>query len=67
MDKSGGVKLVEKAFKDYLSHYDKRMEKDFLNPDDKEEISFRNLFRLQAEKLEKSVMEDIPYEPFLVR
>jgi CRISPR-associated protein Cas1 len=66
-EKDGGARLTEAALKRYLEHFQRRMEKDFLHPEDKEEVSFRAIFRLQAERLEKAVLEGVAYQPFLVQ
>lgn len=66
-EKDGGVRLIPEALKRYLEHFERRMEKDFLHPEDQEEVSFRALIRLQAEKLEKAVLEGEAYQPFLVQ
>jgi len=63
----GGVRMTPEALKRYFEAYERRMAKPFSDPDGEQTVSFRALFRTQAESLEKLVLEGRPYEPFLVQ
>jgi CRISPR-associated protein Cas1 len=66
-DDDGAYFLNKEAFKRFLEYYEERMDKPFLNREQESEISFRRLFQIQAEKIQKAVIEREEYQPFLVR
>ena len=59
-----GVYLHDESFKKYLEYYEERMN-EIVKTDTGEQISWRRLIRKQSEELEKSLMENTNYQPFL--
>ena len=60
-----GVRMTPAGLKKYFEHYDKRVNKPLADDAGDSKVSFRQLFRTQAERLEKAVMENQEYQPFL--
>ncbi len=60
----GGVLLGRESLKRYFPAYEKELNAPFSL--DGEEISFRRLFRRQAERLGRTLVDGEPYEPFLL-
>jgi len=58
----GGVLLRREAMKRYFPAYEKEISMPFSL--DGEELSFRQLFRRQAERLSRALIEGHEYEPF---
>jgi CRISP-associated protein Cas1 len=60
-----GMHLTDEKFKLYLDHYEKKinLEKISLGAD---ELSWRNLFQQQVYMLEKSMMENKDYQPYIL-
>jgi len=58
----GGVLLRREAMKRYFPAYEKEISTPFSV--DGEELSFRQLFRRQAERLSRALIEGHEYEPF---
>jgi CRISP-associated protein Cas1 len=64
---SGGLLMTEKARKTYLAEIDKRMERTIRHRDIGRPVSYRRLIRLELYKIEKHIMEEKVYEPFIAR
>jgi CRISPR-associated protein Cas1 len=64
---NGAFFLNKEALKRYLEFYEERMEKLFLYREKDAKTSYRKLFRMQVERLEKAVLNREEYQPFLVR
>ena len=60
----GGVLLRRESMKLYFPAYQKELTTPFSH--DGGEWSFRQLFRRQAERLARTLLQDEPYEPFLL-
>ncbi len=60
----GGVLLRREALKRYFPAYEKELNAPISL--DGEELTFRQLFRRQAERLARTLTQDEPYEPFLL-
>jgi CRISPR-associated protein Cas1 len=58
----GGVQLHREALKRYFAAYQKELTTPFSA--DGEELSFRQLFRRQAERLAHALIDNVQYEPF---
>jgi CRISPR-associated protein Cas1 len=57
----GACFLQKEAFKRYLTFYEEHLDK----PRGEEKKSFRDLFKIQVEKIEKAVLNNQEYDPFL--
>jgi CRISPR-associated protein Cas1 len=64
---NGAYLLDKDSFKRFLGYYEERMEKLFIYREQDSQTSYRKLFQLQAEKIQKSVLNKEEYQPFLVR
>jgi CRISPR-associated protein Cas1 len=64
---NGAYLLDKEAFKRFLGFYEERMEKLFLYREQDSQTSYRKLFQLQAENIQKAVLNREEYQPFLVR
>ncbi len=62
-----GVYLKDNPRKTFFLHYEKRMLETILNPDERTETSWRNLFIHQAQKFSKTLREGLTYNPFQIR
>lgn len=63
----GGVRMERDALKRYFEHYEKRLERPFSEQTTDQKVSLRKVFRHQAERLEKLILEGEEYQPFLVQ
>jgi len=61
---TGGMHLRDEPRKHYFVEYEKFIAVPAAGADDRSEVSFRRLFRRQAERLKETVMSGIPYQPF---
>jgi CRISPR-associated protein Cas1 len=66
-ESNGAVLLNKDALKRFVSLYEERMEKPFLYRENDSETSYRKLFRMQVENMERAVLNRKEYRPFLVR
>lgn len=66
-ESDGAFFLNKDAFKRFLESYEERMEKLFLYREEQAQTSYRKLFRMQMEKVERAVLNREEYQPFLVR
>ncbi len=64
---TGGLMMTEKARKTYLSAIDKRLETTIKHRSIGRSVSYRRLIRLELYKIEKHIMEEKIYEPFIAR
>jgi len=64
---NGAYLLDKEAFRRFLQYYEERMEKLFLYREQDIQTSYRKLFEIQAEKIQKAVLNREEYQPFLVR
>jgi CRISPR-associated protein Cas1 len=66
-ENKGAVFLNKDAFKRFLSVYEERMEKLFVYMEKDAYTSYRKVFRMQVENMERVVLNREKYQPFLVR
>jgi len=64
---SGGLMMTEKSRKAYLEAIDKRMQTTIRHRSIGKPVSYRRLIRLELYKIEKHIMEEKVYEPFIAR
>jgi len=62
---TGGLMMSEKARKTYLAAIDKRMEATIKHRNIGRSVSYRRLIRLELYKIEKHIMEEKVYKPFV--
>ena len=66
-ENNGAFLLNREAFKRFITAYEERMEKLFLDRNDNSNTSYRKLFRKQVVKMERAILNREEYHPFLVR
>jgi CRISPR-associated protein Cas1 len=66
-ESNGAFLLNREAFKRFITAYEERMEKLFLDRNDNSNTSYRKLFRKQVVKMERAILNREEYHPFLVR
>lgn len=64
---NGGVFLSEKGMQIVLQAWEERLIATIEHPKLKRNVSYRSLLRMEAYKLEKHILDDEAYEPFLMR
>lgn len=64
---SGGIFLKESARKTFLKAYDERLKGTLMVPRLKRHVSYKRLIRMECYKLEKHLLGDEPYVPYLAR
>lgn len=64
---NGAFLLNREAFRRFITAYEERMEKIFLDRNDNSNTSYRKLFRKQVVKMERAILNREEYHPFLVR
>lgn len=62
-----GVFLRDDSKKKFFKQYEYKILHYFKHPGTGAKVSFRDLFKNQAHKLQKTIMDKAPYEPFLVK
>ena len=62
---AGGIFLTEKGRKIFLEEWEKRLHTTIDHPKLKRKVSYRRLIRLDLYKIEKHLLEDQPYEPYV--
>jgi CRISPR-associated protein Cas1 len=62
-----GVFLTENGNKTFLEAYDARLKETVQHPKLGRAVSYRRLIRLELYKLEKHLLGDEPYEPYVSR
>lgn len=66
-EKMKGTYLDDKGRETYLKEFDKRMKQTIKHPDLNRKVSYRRLMRLEAYKIEKHLLGDKNYEPWVAR
>jgi len=66
-ESNGAFFLNREAFKRFLTAYEERMEKLFLDRDENINTSYRKLFQRQVVNMEQAILNREEYQPFLVR
>ncbi|TFH39199.1 MAG: CRISPR-associated endonuclease Cas1, partial [ANME-2 cluster archaeon] len=66
-ESNGAFFLNREAFKRFLTAYEERMEKLFLDRNENSNTSYRKLFQRQVLNMERAVLNREEYKPFLVR
>jgi CRISPR-associated protein Cas1 len=66
-ENNGAFLLNREAFKRFLTAYEERMEKLFLDRDENSNTSYRKLFQRQVLNMERAILNREEYQPFLVR
>jgi CRISPR-associated protein Cas1 len=66
-ENNGAFFLNKEAFKRFLTAYEERMEKLFLDRNENSNTSYRKLFQRQVVNMEQAVLNRKEYKPFLVR
>jgi CRISPR-associated protein Cas1 len=64
---AGGIFLTEAGRKIFLEEWEKRLHTTIEHPKLKRKVSYRRLIRLDLYKIEKHLLEDRPYEPYVAR
>ena len=64
---SGGVFLKDKAREVFLKAYDTRLKDTLMLPRLKRHVSYKRLIRMECYKLEKHLLGDEPYQPYVAR
>jgi CRISP-associated protein Cas1 len=60
-----GVYLVDKSRRLFLKYFEQRMSQETAHPDLQDPVSYRYAIQLQIRRYRRSVLENIPYDPFL--
>lgn len=61
-----GIYLTQPALKTYFEYYEQRITEKFKLPITGKEVSFRELFKTQTQKLSTTIFTAKPYEPFRI-
>jgi CRISPR-associated protein Cas1 len=64
---TGECYLNKEGFRRFLASYEERLDKFFFYRDDNTRASYRSLFRRQVEHMEKAVLGEEEYKPFVER
>jgi CRISPR-associated protein Cas1 len=64
---SGGIFLKETARQTFVKAYDERLKDTLMMPRLKRHVSYRRLIRMECYKLEKHLIGDEPYVPYVAR
>jgi len=64
---TGGIFLKEAARQTFLKAYDERLKETLHMPQLKRHVSYRRLIRMECYKLEKHLIDDEPYVPYVAR
>ena len=64
-DGTAGVALKEKGRNVYLEQFDQRMKTTIKHPSLNREVSYRTLIRLELHKIEKHLLGEAKYDPFV--
>ncbi|MCF7936819.1 MAG: type I-B CRISPR-associated endonuclease Cas1b [Synergistales bacterium] len=67
MKEAGGIYLNEKGRKAVLKHWEERMQATIEHKQLKRNVSYRRLVRMEAYKIEKHILGDQEYSPFVTR
>jgi len=66
-EEANGIFLKEKGRKTYVEEFDNRMKTTIAHPTLKRNVSYRSLIHLEAYKIEKHLLGEKGYEPFIAR
>ena len=66
-ESNGAILLNREAFKRFLTAYEERMEKLFVDREENSNTSYRKLFQRQVLNMERAILNREEYQPFLVR
>jgi len=64
-DTAGGILLTEPGRKTFIEEWEKRLRTTIDHPKLKRKVSYRRLVRLDLYKIEKHLLEDQPYQPYV--
>ena len=64
---SGGIFLKDAARQTFLKAYDERLKSTLMMPRLKRHVSYKRLIRMECYKLEKHLLGDEPYVPYVAR
>ena len=62
---NGGVYLTETARRRFLSYFEQRISTPVAHPDVQAPVSYRRAIQLQIRRYKRSLLEAVPYQPFL--
>ncbi|NLL37350.1 MAG: type I-B CRISPR-associated endonuclease Cas1 [Fretibacterium sp.] len=63
----GGIYLNDRGRETVLRAWEGRVNETIEHPRLKRKVSYRGLVRMEAYKIQKHILEDVPYEPFVSR
>jgi len=66
-DETGGIFLKEAGRKVFVKEFDERLAATFEHRELNRSVAYRELLRMELYKVEKHLIEDVPYEPFVSR
>jgi len=61
-----GIYFTEEAVKRYFGHYERRIKEVFKIENTEKEVTFRQLFKIQIQKLGQAILKNIQYEPYKI-
>ncbi|MBR8840822.1 MAG: CRISPR-associated endonuclease Cas1 [Stigonema ocellatum SAG 48.90 = DSM 106950] len=62
---TGGVYLNQSARRVFLKYFENRMNEEISHPDLQSQVTYRHGIQLQVKRYKRSLLCDVPYEPFL--
>ncbi|XHX78391.1 MAG: CRISPR-associated endonuclease Cas1 [Stenomitos frigidus ULC029] len=62
---NGGVYLTDVARRRFLSHFEQRLSATIAHPDVQESVTYRRAMQLQIRRYKQSLLQAVPYLPFL--
>ena len=62
---NGGVYLTETARRRFLGYFEQRVSTHVAHPDAPEPVMYRRAMQLQIRRYKRSLLQSVPYEPFL--
>jgi CRISPR-associated protein Cas1 len=62
---NGGVYLIDSARRRFLSYFEQRMSTQITHPDVQDPVSYRRAIQLQIRRYKRSLLQSVPYHPFL--
>jgi len=66
-EKAGGILLTDSGREIVLKSWEERLQSTIEHPALKRNVSYRNLLRMEAYKLEKHILGEKEYSPFVSR
>jgi CRISPR-associated protein Cas1 len=61
----GGVYLTDIAKRIFFKNFEQRLNDKITHPDVQTPVSYRRAIQLQIQRYQRSLLEDVPYQPFL--